>query len=92
MQGCLEDEAYAHVGEVLAAAAAAAESRRAMRNPLPRLVRCDQGTSQARFLIARLNPSMTQENSNHAEAGTVVYTDDVSFAAFYDQLRSLAVN
>lgn len=92
MQGWQETPEYAHVGDVLAAARSAAEERMAARLPLPRLVECVQGTSQARFLIARLNPSKTQDNNDGADVGTLVYTDDVSFATFYEQLRQLTVS
>lgn len=91
LQGFLEDESYAHVAATIAAANDQAAALMAARSPLPRLVRADQGTSQARFLLARLNPSKTQANSEGAEVGTLVYTDDVPFDAFYDQLRRLTV-
>jgi protein transport protein SEC23 len=83
---------YAHIKEVLDAAHAYAETLLASRNPLPRLVVCDQGTSQARFLLARLNPSQTQENTDGQDVGSVIFTDDVSYDVFMDQLRKLTVN
>lgn len=92
--GVLEDPAYAHVKAVVAAAHAEAERLLSERNPLPRLVVCDQGTSQARFLLVRLNPSRTQENSDASALGTsdsVIYTDDVSYLVFLEQLKRLTV-
>ncbi|PWA68364.1 protein PRD1 [Artemisia annua] len=47
------------------------------RFPVPRLVVCDQHGSQARFLLAKLNPS----SSYNCEAGLgmdVIFTDDVN--------------
>lgn len=78
------DQAHAHALAI-----------QAMRNPLPRLVICDQGTSQARFLLVRLNPSKTHETHSdvNAEAGDqIVYTDDVPYDVFVTQLRKLIVS
>ncbi|KAL8028440.1 hypothetical protein ABFX02_14G160200 [Erythranthe guttata] len=62
------------------------------RFPVPRLVICDQHGSQARFLLAKLNPSATY-NSNGAVApgGDIIFTDDVSFEVFLDHLQRLTV-
>lgn len=63
------------------------------RFPVPRLVVCDQHKSQARFLLAKLNPSATY-NSAHdmAASGTdVILTDDVSLQVFFEHLQRLAV-
>ncbi|XP_021731193.1 protein transport protein SEC23-like [Chenopodium quinoa] len=62
------------------------------RFPVPRLVVCDQHGSQARFLLAKLNPSATYNNVN--EMGTVsdvIFTDDVSLQVFFEHLQRLAV-
>ncbi|KAJ4745225.1 Protein transport protein SEC23 [Rhynchospora pubera] len=62
------------------------------RFPVPRLVICDQYGSQARFLLAKLNPSVTYNSSNPPPpGGDVIFTDDVSFEVFMDHLRRLAV-
>ncbi|KAJ1700628.1 hypothetical protein LUZ63_000407 [Rhynchospora breviuscula] len=62
------------------------------RFPVPRLVICDQYGSQARFLLAKLNPSVTYNSSNPpTPGGDVIFTDDVSFEVFMDHLRRLAV-
>ncbi|KAM3249823.1 protein transport protein SEC23 [Capsicum annuum] len=51
------------------------------RFPFPRLVVCDQHGSQARFLLAKLNPSATYNNPNDMAAGSdVIFTDDVTNA------------
>ena len=59
------------------------------RFPVPRYIVCDQHKSQARFLMAKLNPSITH---NNADAGSVapVLTDDVSFSVFMDSLVKLS--
>ena len=60
------------------------------RFPVPRLVDCDQHGSQARFLLAKLNPSSTY-NSSMAAGTEVIMTDDVSLSVFMDHLCKLAV-
>ncbi|KAF8402167.1 hypothetical protein HHK36_013119 [Tetracentron sinense] len=62
------------------------------RFPVPRLVVCDQHGSQARFLLAKLNPSATY-NSDHdvASGSDVIFTDDVSLQVFFEHLQRLAV-
>ncbi|CAD6253755.1 unnamed protein product [Miscanthus lutarioriparius] len=61
------------------------------RFPVPRLVVCDQYGSQARFLLAKLNPSVSYDNPP-APGGDVIFTDDVSFQVFMDNLQRLAVH
>uniref|UniRef100_A0A0E0QSE6 Protein transport protein SEC23 n=1 Tax=Oryza rufipogon TaxID=4529 RepID=A0A0E0QSE6_ORYRU len=61
------------------------------RFPVPRLVVCDQYGSQARFLLAKLNPSVTYNSDNSSHGGDVIFTDDVSFQVFMDHLMRLAV-
>uniref|UniRef100_K3ZTY3 Protein transport protein SEC23 n=1 Tax=Setaria italica TaxID=4555 RepID=K3ZTY3_SETIT len=58
---------------------------------VPRLVVCDQCGSQARFLLAKLNPSVTYNSDNPSPGGDVIFTDDVSFQVFMDHLQRLAV-
>ncbi|KAH8481145.1 hypothetical protein Peur_062087 [Populus x canadensis] len=62
------------------------------RFPVPRLVVCDQHGSQARFLLAKLNPSATYNNANEMAAGSdIIFTDDVSLQVFFEHLQRLAV-
>ncbi|CAO2211223.1 unnamed protein product [Urochloa humidicola] len=62
------------------------------RFPVPRLVVCDQYGSQARFLLAKLNPSVTYNSDNPPPpGGDLLFTDDVSFQVFMDHLQRLAV-
>jgi protein transport protein SEC23 len=61
-----------------------------LRFPVPRYIVCDQHKSQARFLMARLNPSVTH-NSMDASGVAPVFTDDVSFNVFMEHLMKLAV-
>ncbi|XP_012463167.1 protein transport protein SEC23 [Gossypium raimondii] len=61
------------------------------RFPVPRLVICDQHGSQARFLLAKLNPSASCNSDGHGPGGDIIFTDDVSFEVFLDHLQRLAV-
>ncbi|KAF7849952.1 hypothetical protein BT93_L0092 [Corymbia citriodora subsp. variegata] len=61
------------------------------RFPGPRLVVCDQHGSQARFLLAKLNPSATYNSEATVPGGDIIFTDDVSFEVFLDHLQRLAV-
>ena len=56
------------------------------RFPVPRYIVCDQGKSQARFLLSKLNPSTSTHMSATmygstpgAGTGQAIFTDDVSF-------------
>ncbi|CAA7027277.1 unnamed protein product [Microthlaspi erraticum] len=59
------------------------------RFPMPRLVVCDQHGSQARFLLAKLNPSASYNESE--TMNDVIFTDDVNLQVFYKHLQKLAV-
>lgn len=60
------------------------------RIPVPKLVRCDQHGSQARFLLAKLNPSVTQK-TQFRNNSDIIFTDDVSLQDFLEHLQALAV-
>lgn len=60
------------------------------RVPPPKLVKCDQHSSQARFLLAKLNPSVTQD-STYTDGSDIIFTDDLSLQVFIDHLQALAV-
>jgi protein transport protein SEC23 len=60
------------------------------RFPVPRLTDCDQNGSQARFLLAKLNPSATY-NTTAAVSSEIIMTDDVSLQVFTEHLKKLAV-
>ncbi|KAK9802822.1 hypothetical protein WJX73_002168 [Symbiochloris irregularis] len=81
---------YAGFKDLLEAPQAEATAIRQRRFPVPRLVDCDQNGSQARFLLARLNPSSTY-NSAGTVGSEMIMTDDVSLHVFTEHLRKLAV-
>ncbi|XP_063221948.1 protein transport protein Sec23A isoform X3 [Bacillus rossius redtenbacheri] len=71
------------------------------RFPMPRYIDTEQGGSQARFLLSKVNPSQTHNNMYayagmmpipNAESGAPVLTDDVSLQVFMDHLKKLAVS
>ncbi|KAK8779912.1 hypothetical protein V5799_018746 [Amblyomma americanum] len=66
------------------------------RFPMPRYIVCDQGGSQARFLLSKVNPSVTHNNAynwgQQEAGGAPVLTDDVSLQVFMEHLKKLAVS
>ncbi|EEC04049.1 vesicle coat complex COPII, subunit SEC23, putative [Ixodes scapularis] len=66
------------------------------RFPMPRYIVCDQGGSQARFLLSKVNPSVTHNNAynwgQQDTGGFPVLTDDVSLQVFMEHLKKLAVS
>jgi protein transport protein SEC23 len=61
------------------------------RFPVPRYIMCDQHKSQARFLMAKLNPSITHHTGDVGLSGQAMLTDDVSLRVFMEHLMKLAV-
>lgn len=92
--GYQEQEGYENFKELLAAPQADAQELLVDRTPIPRYVVTDQGGSQARFLLSKLNPSTTHMSggmygSNAGGAGQAIFTDDVSLQVFMDVLKRL---
>jgi len=91
-EGYHEKEEYANFKELLQAPIDDASELLATRFPMPRYVVTQQGGSQARFLLSKVNPSQTHNNSMYGgEGGAPVLTDDVSMQVFMDHLKKLAV-
>ena len=59
------------------------------RFPVPRYIVCDENKSQSRFLMARLNPSVTHNNRDGSHAP--IFTEDVSLRVFMEHLMKLSV-
>ena len=89
-QGYQDHEEHAQFRQLLASPQADAQQIMDSRFPVPRFIVCDQHKSEARFLIARLNPSVTH-NSTDVHAGQAIPTDDVSLKVFMEHLMKLAV-
>ena len=89
-QGYQEREEHQAFRDLLAAPKEEAIQLMESRFPVPRYVVCDQHKSQARFLLAKVNPSVTHNNMDGS--GTApVFTDDVSYHVFMESLLLLAV-
>jgi len=85
-----EQPEHAAFRDLLAAPKEEAIQLMESRFPVPRYVVCDQHKSQARFLLAKVNPSVTHNNMDGS--GTApVFTDDVSYHVFMESLLLLAV-
>ncbi|GAA5963360.1 hypothetical protein JCM8115_000990 [Rhodotorula mucilaginosa] len=92
--GYHEQEGYENLAQLLEAPKEDAQDLLLDRFPIPRYVLCDQGGSQARFLLSKLNPSTTHATLGQygqQPGGGIVYTDDVSLQVFLEHLKKLAV-
>lgn len=88
--GYHKDPNHENLRKLLEAPEVDAEQLVSGRVPAPKLIKCDQYSSQARFLLAKLNPSVTQ-NSTYTDGSDIVFTDDLSLQVFLDHLQVLAV-
>jgi protein transport protein SEC23 len=79
--GYHEQEEYSNFKDLLEAPVLDAQELLMDRFPVPRYIVCDQGGSQARFLLSKLNPSTAYQNN------AVVLTDDVSLQIFMEHLK-----
>ncbi|KAJ8764595.1 hypothetical protein K2173_006467 [Erythroxylum novogranatense] len=88
--GYQKDPKHENLRKLLEAPELDAEHLVTERIPVPKLIKCDQHSSQARFLLAKLNPSVTQ-NSKYTEGSEIILTDDLSLQDFLEHLQTLAV-
>eukprot|EP00249_Psilotum_nudum_P008068 c21021_g1_i1 orf=336-2687(+) len=88
--GYQNDPTYENLKKFLEAPLEDAQALLKERVPVPKLIECDQHGSQARFLLAKLNPSITH-NSDQVGESEVIFTDDVSLQVFIAHLQKLAV-
>ncbi|KAL3910731.1 MAG: hypothetical protein SGILL_007577 [Bacillariaceae sp.] len=89
--GYHEQEEYGDFRTQLESPQADAQLIMDARFPVPRYIVCDQHKSEARFLMAKINPSTTHNSNLDGGGGTQVYTDDVSLRVFMEHLMKLAV-
>jgi len=93
--GYQDQEGYENFKELLEAPVSDAQDLLTDRFPIPRYIVCDQGGSQARFLLSKLNPSTTHMSASMygsaqgAAAGQAIFTDDVSLQVFMEHLKRL---
>jgi protein transport protein SEC23 len=89
--GYAEQPSYANFKKLLELPKKDAEELMRERFPYPRYVETDEGGSQARFLIAKINPSTTHHNQAYGDgSNTVVITDDASLQTFMLSLKKFA--
>lgn len=85
---------YQHQGEygafadLLKTVEADSAQSAAGRVPAPMEVTTKQGGSQARFLLAKTNPSATHANT-HGATEEIIFTDDVSLQVFLEHLAKV---
>ncbi|KAG1840466.1 hypothetical protein DFJ58DRAFT_810385 [Suillus subalutaceus] len=95
--GYQDQDGYENFKELLENPVTDAQDLLVDRFPIPRYIVCDQGGSQARFLLSKLNPSTTHMSTSMygtaqaAGAGQAIFTDDVSLQVFMEHLKRLAV-
>lgn len=89
--GYHENPEYENLKELLEMPLLDAEELMKSRLPLPMYIECDQGTSQARFLVATIDPSITHNDFTSNEKGEVVFSEDVNLRVFVDFLKKRVV-
>ncbi|PPQ87329.1 LOW QUALITY PROTEIN: hypothetical protein CVT25_002079 [Psilocybe cyanescens] len=93
--GYQDQEEYENFKELLEGPVADAQELLVDRFPIPRYIVCDQGGSQARFLLSKLNPSTTHMSSTiygsapGVDPGQAIFTDDISLQVFMEHLKRL---
>ncbi len=87
--GYQDQEGYENFKQLLEVPVLDSQDLLTDRFPVSRYVVCDQGGSQARFLLSKLNPSTTHTSGSpySAPGGAVVLTDDVSLQVFMEHLK-----
>ncbi|CAO3636907.1 unnamed protein product [Cunninghamella echinulata] len=99
--GYQDQEGYENFKQLLESPVYDAQDLLIDRFPVPRYIVCDQGGSQARFLLSKLNPSTTHASAATAGpygggvptdgAPATIFTDDVSLQVFMEHLKKLSV-
>lgn len=90
-----EQEGYEHFKAFLEEPRREAMELLMERFPLPRFIDTHEGGSQARFLMAKLNPSTTYNNPNTQLYGSGqldVLTDDISLQLYMELIKKSTVN
>jgi len=91
--GYHEQPEYENFKNLLAAPVSDTTEILQTRFPVPRYISTEQGGSQARFLLCKVNPSQTHNNAMYgSDGGAPVLTDDVSLQVFMEHLKKLSVS
>jgi len=86
-QGYQDQPEYASFRSLLQAPKDDAQAVMEDRFPFPRYITADQNKSQARFLMAKVNPPDPGRDSGSSQ---LIFTDDVSLKVFMEHLLRLA--
>ncbi|KAL6063063.1 GTPase-activating protein S23, variant 2 [Balamuthia mandrillaris] len=92
-EGYQNDPQHENFRQLLAAPKHDAELIIKDRFPLPRFIECDQHSSQSRYVLATIDPSITHQSSamGQQNTGEVIFTEDVNLKVFMEHLKKLAV-
>uniref|UniRef100_A0A0A9WVJ7 Protein transport protein SEC23 n=1 Tax=Lygus hesperus TaxID=30085 RepID=A0A0A9WVJ7_LYGHE len=82
---------YSHLAQLLQAPINDAKALMERRFPTPRFIECIENGSQARFLIAKLNPSLPSR-IDYTGTEQPIFTEDVSLKVFLQHLKKLVVD
>lgn len=89
---------YQHFKKLLEAPAEDAREILEERFPVPKFVLCNAGGSQARFLLAKVNPSISHSTSGlnggvfgSSNDSSIINTDDVPLKTFMEHLIKIVV-
>ena len=83
---------YEYFADFLKTPIADAEAIVNSRFPVPCFVECDQGKSASRWIMAKLNPSITHNNAQgYGDQQPLIFTDDVPLKVFIEHLKKYAV-
>eukprot|EP01029_Cantina_marsupialis_P004775 TRINITY_DN14993_c0_g1_i1.p1 TRINITY_DN14993_c0_g1~~TRINITY_DN14993_c0_g1_i1.p1 ORF type:complete len:795 (+),score=220.80 TRINITY_DN14993_c0_g1_i1:24-2387(+) len=92
--GYHKDPKYGEFADLLEIPFQDAQELMEARFPVPRYVVCDHGKSQARFLMNKLNPSIThktQESGGGVSGNGVMMSEDVNFNVFFNKLVAMVL-
>ncbi|KAJ4455415.1 putative Protein transport protein Sec23A [Paratrimastix pyriformis] len=93
-QGYQNEPSHAHFKALLEAPNKDIQDIVQERFPVPSVLICDQNSSQARFVVSQLNPSLAQQSrvdTSGGAPGENYFSDDVTLKKFMDYLMTLAV-
>jgi protein transport protein SEC23 len=84
-----KDPQFEYIGALIKQPLYDAKQRIESRLPTPRFIECLEGGSQARFMLARLNPST--EATVGSDGESIAFTEDITLNVFLQHLKKLVV-
>ncbi|KAJ3429210.1 protein transport protein sec23 [Anaeramoeba flamelloides] len=89
--GYHEMEEYSYLKEIIEAPQIEADRLIKNRFLYPRYIKCDQNSSQSRFLISKTNPNTPSSQNGYQNQDLHSLTDDINFNQFIKQLIQIVV-